>query len=162
MNISQGLFSHLYALMRVMPITTGPVLEMGVGIGSTPFLHWACYEKRRLVSYDNNEKYYHLMRGHNYGLHEMHLVDDWDKADILHPWDVVFIDHAPNERRHIDVLRLKDLAKYIVIHDTNPRYDDRYHYSRIYPEFKYIRLYHVARTHVGVLSNFKDLSRLLD
>lgn len=160
MNISKGLFSHQYALMRVLPVTTGDVLEMGIGIGSTPFLHWACYEKRRLVSYETNPKYYRLLKDHSYGLHEIHLIEDWELASIEKPWGVAFIDHAPNERRHVDVIRLKDYAKYIVIHDTNPKYDNRYYYSEIYPLFKYVRHYKVARTHVGVLSNFVDVGEL--
>ena len=86
MQVTLGLFSHLYALMRVMPISSGPVVELGVGIGSTPFLHWACHPNRKLVSYETNEKYYKLMRGHISPNHEMHLLDNWDKADLERPW----------------------------------------------------------------------------
>ena len=160
MQVTTGLFSHLYALMRVMPISNGPVVELGVGIGSTPFLHWACHPNRKLVSYETSAEYYRLMSGHTGANHEMHLIDDWDKADLERPWSVAFIDHAPNERRHIDALRLKDWANYVVLHDTNPKYDDRYHYSEIYPLFQWRKEYRVARTWVSVLSNLVDLSEL--
>lgn len=162
MNISKGLFSHQYALMRVLPITTGDVLEMGIGIGSTPFLHWACYEKRKLVSYESNPKYYRLFKDHRYDLHEMHLIEDWTSVPIEKEWSVAFIDHFPNDRRHIDAIRLKDWVQYLILHDTNPKYDDRYFYSRVYPHYKYIKHYRVARTHVSVLSNFVDVSKLPD
>ena len=34
--------SHLPLLMAVMARTDGPVLELGMGYGSSLFLHWAC------------------------------------------------------------------------------------------------------------------------
>jgi len=160
MQVTKGLFSHLYALMRVMPLSRGPVVELGVGIGSTPFLHWACYPGRELVSYETSEKYYKIMCGHASKNHEMHLLDNWSNADLERPWSVAFVDHSPNERRAVDAVRLKDWAQYIVLHDVNPKYDDRYHYSDIYPLFTYRKTYQVARTWVSVLSNLVDLSEL--
>lgn len=160
MVVSYGLFSHLYALMRVMPLVHGDVLEMGVGIGSTPFLHWACYGKHRLVSYETYDKYYKMLGGHRTETHEMHLIDDWDKVEIERDWGLAFVDHAPSERRHVDIARLANWAKYVVVHDTNPRDEKKYHYSKIYHLFKSRRDYQVAKTWVSVLSNFHDLSEL--
>lgn len=160
MKITLGLGSHLYALIRVIPITTGPVLEMGIGLNSTPYLHWSCYEKRKLVSYESDPKYFRWFRQYETDWHEMHLVDDYAKADIEKSWDVAFIDHGPNERRKEDIRRLATFAKYIVVHDTAERYEPHYHYSEIYPLFKYRIKYPVSRMHVSILSNFVDVSTL--
>lgn len=161
MRVTTGLGSHLYALIRVMPITTGPVLEMGVGLNSTPFLHWACLNKRKLMSYESDPKYLRLFRGYATKMHEMTLVEDYSQADIEKPWDVALIDHHPNERRKEDIKRLAGYVKYLVVHDTNPKLEHAYHYIEIYPLFKYRVDYPVARTHVSVLSNFVDVGFVL-
>ena len=157
MHISLGLTSHLYALIRVIPATTGDVLEMGVGIGSTPYLHWSCLGKRRLVSYESDPHYFKFFKGYAGEGHEMYLVDNYDQADIEHEWEVAFIDHGPNARRIVDIKRVANYAKYIVVHDTAPKLDSHYNYSEIYPLFKYRIDFPVARTHVSILSNFVDV-----
>lgn len=162
MKISVGLGSHLYALMKVIPITNGDVLEMGIGVSSTPYLHWACLNQRRLVSYETDRRYYNWFKQFAYPLHEMHLVESYDDADITSQmWDVAFIDHGPNERRIIDIRRIPKLAKYVVVHDTSPKLESHYRYSEIYPLFKWQVRFPVARTHVSVLSNFVDVGRVL-
>jgi hypothetical protein len=87
-------------------------------------------------------------------------VDDWDKADIERPWDVVLVDHSPSERRKVDIQRLANLAKYIVIHDSNGRYNKDYQYSQIYPLFKYRKVWNEHGRHTDVLSNFGSLDNL--
>ena len=39
--------SHLPVLIKLMAMTSGDVLEVGTGIYSTPFLHWACFSQGR-------------------------------------------------------------------------------------------------------------------
>ena len=51
--------SHYPLLIKVMQITSGDVLELGMGMASTPLLHWLCFDTgRNLISYENNKKYY--------------------------------------------------------------------------------------------------------
>lgn len=55
LNISWKHSTHLAVLMEAVRRTAGPVLELGVGLYSTPVLHWLCYPtNRRLVSYDSD------------------------------------------------------------------------------------------------------------
>src|SRR3990172_1807611 len=100
MKFSVRYGSHLPLLMRVMEITTGPVLELGAGIFSTPVLHWLCTrDHRQLVSMDNDPRFFKWAGGFANQYHKLELVDDWDKADIERAWDVVLVDHSPSERR---------------------------------------------------------------
>lgn len=92
--------------------STLPILEMGCGEGSTPYLQDYSYRTGRpLISYDNNkdwaEKYNAI------------YVKDWNA--VQHPnYSVVLIDHAEGERRWIDIQQLSNKADYIVIHDSEP------------------------------------------
>jgi hypothetical protein len=92
--------------------------------------------------------------------HEMFLVDDWDKADIEKPWDVALVDHAPNERRVTEVIRLAPFVKFLVLHDTEPKREIAYHYAEGYAMYKFRVDFPIARTHVSILSNFVDVKRL--
>ena len=161
MNISKKWGSHLPVLIKTMSLTNGDVLEMGMGFYSTPYLHWVCdMQKRKLVSYESIEKYFRLFRQYKSESHEITFIKDWDSAAIEKPWDVVLIDHDPAIRRIIDIKRLANLAKYIVVHDTQPEEDWSYKYSEIYPLFKYRYNYTKVISHTSVLSNFIDVSNL--
>jgi len=160
MKHSPGWSSHLPVLSKVFKVTRGPILELGMGLYSTPFLHWMCAEvKRPLVSYEKED--YWIKTNHWFATkdHQIHHVKDWDKIDIEQPWEMAFIDHEP-ARRKIELARLANYAKYIVLHDTQPNQEKHYHYQEVYPMFKHIRHFGFSRAWTGVLSNFVDLSKL--
>lgn len=152
--------SHLPILIKVLNISAGPVLEMGTGIYSTPYLHWACFETRKLVSYENDQKYMRYFRDYQNTWHDLILVENWDQADIEKPWAVAFIDHASGLRRKQDIKRLANFAQYIIVHDTEPEADNDYKYTEIYPLFKYRYDFTLSPAHTSVLSNFVDLGKL--
>ena len=160
MVISSRWSSHLPVLMKLLSITDGDVLEMGMGLYSTPYLHWACFGKRKLVSFENDEKYIRYNSGFASDLHEIIFVEDWDKTDIEKPWDVALVDHSPGERRIIDIKRLANLAKYIVVHDTEPESEPKHHFSEIYPLFKYRYDFKKYPPRTSVLSNLINLKSL--
>lgn len=151
--------THLPVLTKLMSITDGPVLEMGTGLYSTPFLHWACFPtKRKLVSYEGSERFFQRLVNCQNDYHDTILVPDWDKIDIERLWDVVLIDHEPTSRRRVDAKRVANYAKYVVLHDSDPRNEKHYHYSEVYPLYKYRFDYTDAVPNTTVLSNFMDLS----
>lgn len=153
--------THLSALIRVVNLTEGPILELGTGLFSTPYLHAVCFEKKRkLVSYDNQIDFVNLWEPYKCDYHKIYLIDDWDKIDISGHWSVVLVDHHPNERRKEEVKRLANNADFIVVHDTEGAWEAKYEYSEIYPLFKYRRDFKSERPFTTVLSNFKDLSNL--
>lgn len=169
--ISGNYGTHLGPLIKCMSLTSGDVLELGLGYFSTPYLHYQCVlDKRHLTSYDNDKGwvrrfadsdfYNHRYRGE---YHDFIYVENWADAKIEKPWDVVLIDHTPDERRSIEAMRLKDLAKYIIIHDSNENGKAQfrgYNYASIFPHFKYKKVWDKDERHATVLSNFYDLNDL--
>ncbi|MBP7119388.1 hypothetical protein KBA63_04870 [Candidatus Woesebacteria bacterium] len=165
MTLSGNYGTHLAPLIQAVNKTDGDILEIGLGIFSTPYLHYQSFlSKRNLTSIDNVEGWVNRFKsshvsGHMYEgpYHKLITVNNWNEADIEKPWDVVLIDHSPSERRIEEVKRLANLAKYIIIHDSNPRKDREYHYSQIYPLFKYRTDWTGDANPATVLSNFVDL-----
>lgn len=162
MDITVQYGTFLPALIKVMQITDGPVLELGMGMFSTPYLHFACYPNRRLVSYESDEEYFNWLNIFKNDYHEVHLVKDWDKIDLSGHWSVVLVDHEPARRRKEEIKRLANCADYIVVHDTNPRLEHKYRYSEIYPLFKFRKDFNREKPYTAILSNFRDLSQITD
>ena len=154
--------SYLPVLIKTLNLSEGPVLEMGMGIFSTPVMHWLCLDRNRaLVSYENNATYFHQSRAFMAPWHQIKLVEDWSEAEIeTTHWGLVFIDHAPEARRGIDIKRVAHQADYIVTHDSEARNEHKYHLAKIYPLFKYRYDYQKKKPYTTVLSNFKDLTDL--
>lgn len=150
--------SHLPVLMKLLPMTTGPILELGYGVYSTIYLHWACYvTKRRLVTYEDNPDFYRFANQFRNDYHEVHCIKNWDELDPSEPWGIAFVDHGQEGRRYKDIARLTH-AQYVVAHDAENGSARRYKYHRVYPLFKYKYKYGGASPHTVVLSNTHDLS----
>ncbi len=165
MSVSGNYGTHLAPLIQAVRKTDGEILELGVGIFSTPYLHYLSHvSKRHLTSYDNDAGWArqfatsvfsaYLYKG---PYHKIIPVESWDDAKIEKPWDVALVDHSPSERRIVEIERLAKWAKYIIIHDSNRRQESVYHYSKIYPLFKYRTDWHEDSNHATVLSNLVDL-----
>lgn len=160
MNVSLKYGSHLACLIKAFSKTTGDVLELGTGIFSTPYLHYACMlSNRKLVSYENYKEWYDFIKTYENKNHEVIFVDKYANAkidDFL--WDVVLIDQTPDISRSQEAIRLKDKAKYIILHDTNPSNYHVTHYdTAVYPFFKYKADWHGDRNRATVVSNLIDL-----
>lgn len=161
MNVSGNYGTHLAALIKAAEKTNGDILELGMGLFSTPYLHYKCIlTGRKLVSYENFESYaqFFIEYGYPNDNHEINIIDDYANAKIDKPWDLVLIDQTPDSSRIIEAKRLANLAKYIVIHDSNDKNERIYHYSEIYPLFKYKTVWDKDKNHATVLSNFVDLT----
>jgi hypothetical protein len=161
LNVSGHYGTHLPALMRALAATDGPVLELGMGLFSTPFLHYACLlAGRTLVSYENDAAWAKFFIDYGYDQlgHRIHVVDSWDKAEVIMSWDVALVDHSPDEWRVKHIRQLAHYAKYVVIHDSNGKHERTYHYSTIYPLFRYRTDWTREARHAAVLSNFVDLT----
>lgn len=154
--------THLPLLIEVVTHTRGDVLEMGTGIFSTPVLHWLCSpNKRSLVSYESDPHYYETFKQFEDEYHRVIHIPDWDAAEIEQPWDVAFIDHSPMARRKVDVARLANHARYIVIHDSDWRSEKYYQWKEIYPLFSAVYEHKkTIKPRASVLSNFDDLGWL--
>lgn len=151
--------SHLPILARIMDLCDGPVLEMGMGLYSTPLLDLMCHEsKRQLVSYDSDPVWFKENEKWASDYHQVKFVEDWDQADIEHTfWSVAFLDHKPAIRRKGDAHRIANNALYVILHDSEPESNKYFRYTWIYKYFKYRYDYTNCRPHTVVLSNFIKL-----
>jgi hypothetical protein len=154
--------SYLPILMKLLPITTGPILELGCGNFSTPFLHWSCHPtKRRLVTYENNKNYYNIFlapiagnkRNLQNDFHEVHWVKTYDEVNYSEPWSIAFVDQDPGESRLESVVRLHH-AEYVVVHDTELR---RSLWKQSFARYPYQYTYRACRPWATLLSRTHDL-----
>lgn len=150
--------SHIPVLLKMLEITSGPVLELGVGPFSTPILNTVCTSsERKLVSYEDDPEFYTMHKSFNGPFHDVYFVEDWDKIDIENiDWGFVFIDHKP-KRRKTEAKRMVN-KKYVVVHDSEGAQDYHYDYRKeVFPLFKYRYTFGKLRPHTSVLSNFINL-----
>lgn len=158
--------THLPLLTRLMDVTSGPVLEIGMGLYSTPLLHTMCQlQTRPLVSLDNDAKWYEENKKWQSDLHLIApLVTDWDDTfeSLLDAhWSIVLVDEKPAKHRIKSIRFFADNANFIIIHDSEPVSDKYFKYSWIYDLFKYRYDYTKLTPNTTVLSNFIDPSILV-
>lgn len=117
--------------------------------------------KRDLVSYETSPEWFESVRRFKGEQHALHLLSSYDEAQIERPWDVAFVDHAPAERRIVEIRRLKPYAKYIIVHDTELSNDRFYHFSEVAKEFNSVVHYTPANfPRTSILSNLCDARQI--
>lgn len=161
--------THLGALIACVNKTKGDILELGMGLFSTPYLHYAATgSKRNLLSLENDKGWLRHFAGSDFmqflyrnEYHRIELVDIYEESPLIDKeWDVVLVDQTPDSSRKETIKKLANKARYIIIHDSNEQHEKTYHYSEIYPLFKYKRIWDKDNRHATVLSNFVDLEDL--
>jgi hypothetical protein len=161
MKISMRYGSHLPVLLKLVNETKGPILELGVGLYSTPLLHFACLPtNRKITSLESDKAWFQNFKDARTEFHDVQIIEDWDKYEFNGNWDIAFIDHGPDSRRHIEAMRLANKAKYIILHDSDPENDNLYKFSKIYPMFKYRFDYTLCKPNTTVVSNTIDVTKL--
>jgi hypothetical protein len=153
--------SHLPILSRVLSVSTGMMMECGIGFHSTPIMHFFSIEHQQPVySYESDKTWYETHKYWRNNLHKIELVTDWDTIPIeKHHWGIILIDHEAN-RRSIEAIRAAQYADYVILHDSNERYNRLYHYERVYPYYKYRYIYDKVPNHTTILSNFIPVDKL--
>jgi hypothetical protein len=152
--------------------SSGLIIELGVGKGSTQLLHDYAQEKKRILcSYDSNPKWVEKF----FGLEcQWHLIDhvevevngytmsDWDFIDRHYDaCGLLFIDHAPGERRKVDIALFANKAQIIVAHDTEPSADHGYQMRNEIKKFKYCRDFETQGAWASIMSNTIDVTKPL-
>lgn len=139
---------------------TGDVIEMGTGYGSTKLLHDYCKGKRWLFSYEEKEQWFNKFKDLESKKHHLKLVSNWDYVKELHQEaTVVFIDHAPGERRKEDILNFQSINGILVCHDTEPPADHGYQMRQHFPLFKYKCEVKTDGAWATALSNTHDVTK---
>jgi hypothetical protein len=156
MRIFNEPVSHLCYLIDYVLKTDGPVLELGIGIGSTPVLHELC-RKRKLVSYESVPAWHDKFRYFRSDWHEMFLMEDWDNFNDLRHWSLAFVDNDPVPKRADNIMKLKDCADIILLHDTERRHERRFHFSDLADKFKYQIRYDAYIPNTTAMSDRIDL-----
>lgn len=107
--------SHRNLLWHALEATIGPVIELGCGDSSTPFLYEYCQDQaREFTSYDSNKEW-----AAKYDQMGTFYVPDWDKSRIWQrPYGVCLLDLAPGEYRATALMKISSTV--IVIHDSEP------------------------------------------
>lgn len=135
--------THLPYLMELIQKTSGTVIECGSGQYSTPYLHWACFPNRRLITYETDPAFYERFKVYETDWHKVVLIPNWKIVEK--PCAVILIDNAPAEDRPPLIEEFKDSADYLVVHDTerNP----------VTLPFTYEKTYKDVKPWTTVLSN---------
>ncbi len=126
--------SHRKLLWQALEATVGPVLELGSGRGSTPYLKKYCDEiERPFESYDSDARWANDM-GVKWNFGNWNTLTIWEKA-----WGVCLIDCAPGEYRKVALMKIT--ASIIVIHDSEPVgwNSSDYQVRLLFTQFKYCK-----------------------
>lgn len=154
-RITSNYDSHRPLLWEALEATSGIVIELGCGWGSTPFLTEYCRDNNRVLeSFENNDQW--LLKLVDSFPH-IHKITNWDF--VLKDCSLVFIDHAPGERRKIDIARFANHAQIIVAHDTEPAADHGYKMRAELARFKYMIDYETDGAWATAVSNFIDVTQ---
>lgn len=148
----EGYGTYLPALVHALSLNSGPVLEIGAGDWSTPFLHQVCFE-RSLVTVEPNAAW----RG-RYAAFEQ---DSWHEfysslEDIPEQhWGVVLVDGTFSNRaqalEHLD-------AEVFVVHDTQPEVIGDYPgMAEALANFKYRQDWRQMKPHTAIVSNTREV-----
>lgn len=149
--------NHRGLLLLGLHLTDGPVLELGSGEGSTHLLRMDCQATKRIFqSFDNSEEWC-KKTGASY-------IENWDdliEKALQHHHGLIFIDHAPGERRHLDAIALANAADVLVLHDTEEGGAGNYQFHKIWHLFKYRLNYNKTGGGAGAtaVSNKIDLNQ---
>lgn len=119
-----GYATHQPVLVAALAASSGPVLELGCGGSSTPLLHRICERERRpLVTVENSPEYFaRYSRRYQSDGHRFEFTADWAETLERHAasaWGLVFVDMAPWDVRAEAVMKLRDSADYVVLHDCD-------------------------------------------
>ena len=159
--------THITPLVAIAMATPfQDFFEFGMGDFSTPVLHEIVkYQNRTgtgnriLYSFENDKQWLVNFEDLNRTWHQIRHVQDWDKVDILPQHPVVLIDHAPAERRAIEIDRFKHKASYIIVHDTEKtRF---YGYEPLLSCFKYRKDYTRYTKQTTIVSNYNNLDYIV-
>lgn len=156
--------THFPMLIKLVQMTTGPIIEVGSGLFSTPLLHWLCFEnKRKLLTLEQHQHYMDFAQKFRSENHEVLLVKHLERYDWKGHASVVFIDHSPKKprTRGDDALLFKGKADYIILHDAGPHAKTKYGYQQLYDKFNYVFNWSGAIPNTTVLCDSKELFKKL-
>lgn len=156
-KFTKSITTHQAMLIKSLLYTKGTVMELGGGPFSTPLLHWLCKaQNRSLITYENDWEFYKYLYRFKSRQHSVRFIKDWDAVSRRQHFGVVFLDHAPANRRAVDAINLKDKADIIVIHDSQATDCEL---DGVWQHFKYRHDWGPCKPFTTVVSNTIDVSK---
>jgi len=149
---------HLPVLARCIletQATKGPVIEFGLGYGSTLVLKELCRD-RELFTVEGHGYWYTIFKGLESANHKIIMVDNFNSVPVDRQWDLVFIDHGDFPARGPLMEKLLGKAKLIVMHDTE---SEAYNYNQYFHLYKYRFDYKIYYPWTTVVSNEIDVTK---
>lgn len=113
----------------------GDLLELGMGMFSTPLLHKIAIDQNRLlVSVDTELGWVQKFTGYNSTQHHRiyHLGDPnkMHSFGLDKKWGMVLVDHLSGETRYQDVINFANISQMVVVHDAERVSESYYNYER--------------------------------
>ena len=158
MNYDPAYGSHLFPLMHCV-INTGksPILELGTGVYSSVMLNAYLPVERLMFSFETDKAWsdqFQSIKRPGHFLFQVASYDDIYSMDCMkHPFStfgLIIVDHAPCERRIVDVTRLRNDNSIFIMHDVETPI---YGYSKIAPMFKCNYVFNRKNPHTALFSN---------
>jgi hypothetical protein len=147
--------THLPALAEAILLTKGPVLEVGVGLASTPFLEHLCdYLPRDLFHAESNPEWAAFMKPRR-GVTMLKHDTDFAALALAPRWGVVFLDQGPlGSERWPWAIEALPIADLVVIHDACRAHEGTFRlWEKAAPRAKFMRLYDRISPQTMILSN---------
>lgn len=149
--------THLPVLRLAAAITTGPIIELGCGDGSTPFL---CSLARPVLSADTDDawlrKFVASCPRPWKDAHRFEFVNDWRDFSLIEErfdWGFALVDCAPGEDRPDLANRLAFRCEFVICHDAGEDGSSNYRWNRCIGNFKYVSYYKAETPWTMILSN---------
>lgn len=165
-NIGAGAFgTHITPLMAAVLSTQKDVVELGMGDYSTPLLHELVKYlrttggNRKIHSYETDPNWLLNFEDLRTDWHGINFVADWDEIKIPKIFSVLLVDHAPAQRRVVDIHKFANAANIIVVHDTEKA--NYYGYEPVFSQFKYRKDYERYSKKTTLLSNIMNVSNII-
>ena len=157
MLIDSDYMSHTPVLSAACHMTSGDILELGAGFGSTPLLHGICAaQNRQIVTLDTTKGWIREFNALKTPWHTFKCVPNFlALPEYGDDWGIAFVDHGIIEQRSRSIDRLKHVPM-VVVHDTD---SDLYGYEEVLKQFKYRWDYRWAGSQTSVVSNSIDVSK---
>lgn len=116
---SFGYLSHLPIITAACMVSTGPVLELGAGFGSTFSLHGICgVSKRKILTIESDKHWLAQFNYYKRPWHDFkHVTSFVGLPEYKEEWGLAFVDHGILGERGLALAAVKDVP-IVVAHDT--------------------------------------------
>lgn len=147
-------YTHKNALIAALERTSGNVLELGVGYGSTPIILSYCRDERYSLSLETEQSWIDEINGSFIEPVNIKLFSDEIENVIKEKWDLVFVDFGHNFIERLKVAeRLRKNTNVFIIHDSNEIV-----WTSFIKSFKYKAIDKTKLPETAILSDVVDVS----